>query len=212
MVQENTYKFIIDGRTIEWNKFITGVELRKAASISEDFLIFLKVEGIDEEIKNDAKIDLARFGIEHFYTVNRNPTFKFTIDEKRHKWAKFITGKELRKLGDIPLDFSIYLKVQGKDEEVEDNEKIDLARIGIEHFYSKHKQPKLVEMKINNKGYKVKPGVYTVAELKNLANIPAAHELEQLVDGKLVPLADDAKAEIKGCEQFFSHVRDGASS
>jgi Multiubiquitin len=212
MLVENSYKFIIDGRTIEWKKFITGSQLRKAASVSEDFLIFLKVEGLDEEIKNDDKIDLARFGIEHFYTVNRNPTFKFTIDEKHYKWTKFITGKELRKLGDIPPDFSIFLKVQGKDEEVEDSEKVDLARIGIEHFYSKHKQPKLVEIKINNKGYKVKPGVYTVAELKNLANIPAAHELEQLVDGKLVPLADDAKVEIKGCEQFFSHVRDGASS
>jgi DNA-directed RNA polymerase subunit L len=212
MLVENSYRFTIDGRTIEWNKFITGVELRKAASISEDFLIFLKVEGIDEEIKNDDKIDLARFGIEHFYTVNRNPTFKFTIDEKHYKWTKFITGKELRKLGDIPPDFSIFLKVQGKDEEIGDNEKVDLARIGIEHFYSKHKKPKLVEIKINNKGYEVKPGVYTVAELKNLANISAAHELEQLLDGKLVPLADDAKVEIKGCEQFFSHVRDGASS
>ncbi|MGC4101105.1 multiubiquitin domain-containing protein [Ferruginibacter sp.] len=212
MLVENSYKFILDGRTIEWNKFITGAEIRKAASINEDFLIFLKVEGLDEEIKNDDKIDLARFGIEHFYTVSRHPTFKLTIDGKDYKWTKFITGKELRKLGDIPPDSLVFLKVQGKDEEIADNEKVDLARIGIEHFYSKHKQPKLVEIKINNKGYEVKPGIYTVAELKKQGNIPATHELEQLVDGKLVPLADDAKVEIKGCEQFFSHVRDGASS
>jgi DNA-directed RNA polymerase subunit L len=212
MLVGNSYKFIIDGRTIEWNKFITGIELRKVASVSEDFLIFLKVEGLDEEIKNGDKIDLARFGIEHFYTVNRHPTFKFTIDEKDYKWTKFITGKELRKLGDIPPDFSVFLKVQGKDEEIGDSERVDLARIGIEHFYSQHKQLKLVEIKINNKEYEIKPGIYTVAELKNLAHVSVSHELEQLIDGKLVPLADDAKVEIKGCEQFFSHVRDGASS
>ncbi len=212
MLVENSYKLVIDGRTIEWSKFITGAELRKAASISEDFLIFLKVEGLDEEIKNDDKIDLARFGIEHFYSVNRHPIFKLTIDGKYHKWTKFITGIELRKLGDIPPDFSVFLKVQGKDEEIENDEKVDLARLGIEHFYSKSKQLKLVEIKINNKGYEVKPGVYTVAELKKKAGIPATHELEQLIDGKLVPLGDNAIVDIKGCEQFFSHVRDGASS
>ena len=208
----NKYKFIIDGRTIEWNQFITGTELRKEGSISEDYLIFLIVKGIDQEIKNEDKVDLARFGIEHFYTVNRHPTFKLTIDEKHYKWTKFITGKELRKLGDIPPDFLIFLKVQGSDEEILDKDKVNLARIGIEHFYSKPKQPKVVEIKINNNEHKIKPGVHTVTELKQLANVPAAHELEQLIDGKLVPLADNAKVEIKGCEQFFSHVRDGASS
>jgi hypothetical protein len=36
--------------------------------------------------------------------------------------------------------------------------------------------------------------------------------LEEMQGGKLVPLADDAQLQIRGCESFISHVRGGASS
>ena len=65
---------------------------------------------------------------------------------------------------------------------------------------------------IDNKNYTVHRGNTTVGELKRLAGIPAAYELEEIVDGKLVPLNDDQHVVIKGGERFVSHPRAGSAS
>ena len=69
-----------------------------------------------------------------------------------------------------------------------------------------------VSITIDNKIYKVDRGRISVVELKQLGGIPAAYELEEIIDGKLVPLKDDQHVEIKGGEHFVSHPRAGASS
>ncbi|TAM83468.1 MAG: hypothetical protein EPN47_04995 [Acidobacteria bacterium] len=69
-----------------------------------------------------------------------------------------------------------------------------------------------VTITINNTGYTVHRGSMTVSEIKELARIPAAYELEEIVDGKLVPLKDDQHVVIKGGEIFVSHPRSGSAS
>jgi hypothetical protein len=69
-----------------------------------------------------------------------------------------------------------------------------------------------VTIVIDNKTFTVHRGNVTVAELKALAGIPAAYELEEIVDGTLKPLSDDGRLAIKGGERFVSHPRAGASS
>ena len=69
-----------------------------------------------------------------------------------------------------------------------------------------------VTITIDNKLFTVHRGSKTVVELKQLAGIPLAYELEEIVDGKLVPLKDDQRVVIKGGERFVSHPRSGASS
>lgn len=69
-----------------------------------------------------------------------------------------------------------------------------------------------VTITIDNKTFTIHRGSKTVAELKQLAGISPAYELEEIVDGKLVPLNDDQRVVIKGGERFVSHPRAGASS
>lgn len=69
-----------------------------------------------------------------------------------------------------------------------------------------------VTIVIDNKTFTIHRGSKTVAELKQLAGIQPAYELEEIVNGKLVPLADDQRVTIKGGERFVSHPRAGASS
>jgi len=54
--------------------------------------------------------------------------------------------------------------------------------------------------------------VHSVAELKKIAGVLLADELEEIIDGVLKPLKDDGTVLIKGCEIFISHKRDGTSS
>jgi hypothetical protein len=70
----------------------------------------------------------------------------------------------------------------------------------------------IVKIKIDNTTYDIPKGLITVAALKTLAGIPASKELEQVVDGVLTPLADDASVRIHGGEIFISHARRGGSS
>jgi len=69
-----------------------------------------------------------------------------------------------------------------------------------------------VTITIDNKTFTVHRGNITVAELKTIAAVPAAYELEQIIDGTLTPLRDDGHVVLKGDERFVSHPRAGASS
>jgi len=81
-----------------------------------------------------------------------------------------------------------------------------------EHDPHPEPHPKQVEVTVDRKKHKVAAGTRTVAAFKAEVRVDAAKELEEIVDGKLVPLADDAKITIKGGEVFVSHVRRGGSS
>lgn len=138
------------------------------------------------------------------------------IEGKPYKWPhQYITGSEIKKLGHLPADSIVLLAIKRpwEDEIINDDTRVNLARPEVETFFVRKKgEHVLVEIFINDKKYEVKRGKHTVAELKKLAGIPAADELEELIDGTLTPLMDDGTVLIKGCEQFFSHKRDGTSS
>lgn len=59
---------------------------------------------------------------------------------------------------------------------------------------------------------RIEQGRYVVSALKAMFNIPPEYELDRVVGGKFIPLADDETIEVHPKEQFVSHVRHGASS
>ena len=65
---------------------------------------------------------------------------------------------------------------------------------------------------VDTKQYKIHRGQHTVAEIKQVAGVPLAYDLEELIEGKLTPLADDSNVTIKGGEVFLSHPKDGGAS
>lgn len=144
------------------------------------------------------------------------PSLELIINSEKFEWKEqYISGSEVRKLGKIPKEDKLFLDIERpwEDEIIADETKVDLARPGIEQFFShKHEGSRLVEIHINTKSYPISRGKNTVVEIKKLGGVPEAHELEELINGKLTPLADDASVLIKGCEKFFGHVRDGSSS
>lgn len=71
----------------------------------------------------------------------------FSIDGKPFKWDKqYITGIEIRKLGNISEEYDIFLKIKEpwKDEEINDDTRIDLARPERENFISKRKSTQII--------------------------------------------------------------------
>ena len=65
-----------------------------------------------------------------------------TINGNHYHWhQQYITGAEIRTLGNIPKDDEIFLAVKKpwEDELIADDKQVNLARPEIEHFYSKDK-------------------------------------------------------------------------
>jgi hypothetical protein len=66
------------------------------------------------------------------------------INGRHYEWPRqYILGAEIRNLGNIPAEEEIYLKIKEPwvDEPISDETNVDLARPGIEHFFSKIKLP-----------------------------------------------------------------------
>ena len=71
---------------------------------------------------------------------------QLTINEKMHEWhQEYITGAEIRNLGNIPIEEEIFLAIKKprEDEPISDDKQVNLARPEIEHFYSKEKDNKI---------------------------------------------------------------------
>ena len=64
-----------------------------------------------------------------------------TINSKNYEWKQeYITGAQIRKLGNMLPDEDIFLVIKGwPDESILDDKEVNLARPGLEHFYSKEK-------------------------------------------------------------------------
>ena len=75
---------------------------------------------------------------------NNKQSLPLIIDGKHFESKEqYITGAHVRKLGDIPNEIDIFLAIKKpwEDESISDNTKVDLARPGIEHFFSKLTHP-----------------------------------------------------------------------
>ena len=70
----------------------------------------------------------------------------------------------------------------------------------------------VVTIIVNSAEKEIHRGRQPVSEIKRIGGVPQADQLEQVIDSKLVPLADDAAVTIKGGEEFVSHPRDSGSS
>lgn len=135
-------KFIIEGKEYETREqYITGAELKQLAGIPLDTELFLSISKPyeDELIENDTRVNLARPETEYFFVKRK---LQFTINSVPFTWYKqYIRGIQIRELGNIPSEDELYLKLPDgwQDDFIKDDEVIDLARPGIEHFVSKPK-------------------------------------------------------------------------
>jgi hypothetical protein len=83
---------------------------------------------------------------------------------------------------------------------------------GENRRHEDHHHPHLVAIEIDHKAKEIETGWHEVAQIKKLGEVALADELDEVRDGKLVPLHDDGKFEIKGGEIFESQPRHGGSS
>ncbi len=70
----------------------------------------------------------------------------------------------------------------------------------------------IVNITVNNNIVPIHRGSQTVEAIKKAGSVSLADKLEQIIDGKLTPLDDNASVVIKGGEEFKSHIPSGGAS
>lgn len=71
---------------------------------------------------------------------HENHVLHLIVNETSYKWEhQYITGAQVRQLGNIPQSDKLFLAIKRpwEDEQILDDTKVDLARPGIEKFFSK---------------------------------------------------------------------------
>ncbi len=141
MKNNQSFTLNIEGKEYEWNEqTITGAALKKIADLPAVAELFLIVDDPwdDEPLKDETVVNLGRPEIEKFL-VRRE--LRFTVNEKPYQWhQQYIRTEQLRKLAAIPEEEDIFLKLDGPDELIEDGNKVNLARPGLEHFVTRKVQ------------------------------------------------------------------------
>jgi hypothetical protein len=164
-------KLVVNKKNYDWpEQYITGGQIREIAEITGNHKLYLRItEPWDDElIFDDTRVNLAREGIEDFYTAEN---LKFMVDGKLYDWPEqFITGKQIRKVAGIDSDDKIFLdnKKPYVDNQIEDDEQVDLARPSIERFYTvivKHD----VTIYVNGTEHKVDAGDISYARVVTFA-------------------------------------------
>lgn len=137
--EKPTLKLVVNNKNYNWeSQYITGAKIREIAEISSEEKLYLKISEPweDELILDETKIDLARKGVENFYTAKK---LKFKVNGNLYEWPdQFITGSQIREVAGIDADDKIFLdnKKPYTDNLIEDDEVVDLARPSIERFYT----------------------------------------------------------------------------
>jgi hypothetical protein len=124
-----------------------GAQLAVAAGFKPaQGVIVLKVlpNGELEDIRPSEVVDV-RHQEGRFIIVESDRTYRLTLDGERFDWpCRVISGRALRKLGNVPDDKAIYFEREDKaDREIGDHDLIDLDGPGIEAFHSRKVRWKL---------------------------------------------------------------------
>jgi hypothetical protein len=72
--------------------------------------------------------------------------------------------------------------------------------------------PAEVHITVDGKEYKIKRGTELIATIKKIANVPAAYQLDQDINGVLTPLDQNGSVTINGGEVFVGFPATGSSS
>jgi len=136
----NALPFFIEGKEFKsFEQYKTGKEIKAIGLLPNDAELYLRIADPwkDEPIGDDDRVDLARPGIEQFFVKKKLIYFINSAEHSSNK--QFIKGSFIRHQGSIPADEEIFLKVpkDWEDELIEDDEWVDLARPGKEHFESR---------------------------------------------------------------------------
>lgn len=129
------------------NRTPTGAQIARAAGFSpaqSAIVLQFLPDGLLEEIRPEKTTDLHHLDGK-FLVVISDRTYRITINGLQFEWpARLISGKQVRKLGNIPAGHEVLLsRTDHPDKPVKDTDLVDLHGADVEAFVSRKAEWKL---------------------------------------------------------------------
>jgi hypothetical protein len=195
---------------------VTGRQIAEAAGYhSTDEVVVLQQlpSGSLEEIRPEELVDLGAPGVERFFVMEADSTFRFIVDGLKLEWPRAsISAKTIRKLALKDESYDVVQELEdAPDRTLDEDDVVNLKGAGTERFKTKH-GPKLVTVYYGETPYELAKGTYTTEQLIETFSVEAGYLLDLIEDGKLIELKAGEKIRIKNGMHFTSHPPRGQSS
>jgi hypothetical protein len=194
---------------------VTGRQIAEAAGFnSTDELIVLQQlkTGALEEIRPEELVDLRLAGIERFFVIEGDVTYRFILDGLKFEWPRnLVNAASLRQLA-RKTDVDVICELESAPDRVlSETDVIDLKHAGTERFKTK-KRPATVRVYYAEIQYDLPNRPHTTEELLALFNVEAGYLLDLIDHGRLIELKPGQIVQLQDEMHFVSHPPRGQSS
>jgi hypothetical protein len=195
---------------------VTGRQIAEAAgfnAIDEVIVLQQLNNGSLEEIRPEELVDLAQPGVERFFVIEGDATYRFLLDGLKLEWPRAkVNASTLLHLARKGDEFEVVQQLEdASDKVLDDDDEVDLSHKGTEHFKTR-KASKLIKVLYNEQPFELNKGTYTTEKLIEIFKVEPGYILDLWVDGKLVELKPGEEIKLKAGMHFTSHPPRGQSS
>ena len=157
-----SYRILFAKGNLEFQPFILtdpvplGRQILEVAGLKPEAgysLFGILPSGDFEDLRLDEPFDLRLKGAERFVAFLTDRTFKLTLDDAQIEWGKSVmNGAVLYELAKLSNDEAVFLEIRGgRDRLIDPEERIDLAKPGIERFITGPKEAATFDIIVNSR-------------------------------------------------------------
>lgn len=195
---------------------VTGRQIAEAAgfnSVDEVIVLQQLSSGALEELRPEELVDLTQPGVERFFVMEGDTTFRFFLDGLKLEWPRAkVHASTLLRLARKGDEYEVVQQLEdAPDKVLNDDDVVDLYDKGTEHFKTS-KGGKQLKVFYNEQQFELAKGMYTTEQLIAIFKVELGYLLDLWVDGKLVELKPGQELKLKAGMHFTSHPPRGQSS
>lgn len=196
---------------------VTGRQIAHEAGfrpVDEALVLHQLNDGSIEEIRFEELADLSAAGIERFFVMEGDRTYRLVVDGLRLEWPREqLTGEVIRKLASRDEYFEVVQELENApDRVIEEDEVVSLKGGGTEEFKTRRAE-RLITVFYGEQPHELPRGVYTTEQLRIEFKVEAGYVLALIAaDGSFDELKPGHKLRLKNGMKFVSYAPCGQSS
>lgn len=196
---------------------VTGRQIAQEAGfrpVDEALVLQQLKDGSIEEIRFEELVDLSAAGVERFFVMEGDRTYRVVVDGLRLEWPRAqLTGLAIRKLARRDEHFEVVQELEdAPDRVVEEDEAVSLKGDGTEKFKTRRAE-RLITVFYGEQPHEMPRGVYTTEQLRQEFKVEDGYVLALITaDGDFDELKPGQKLRLKNGMKFASYAPCGQSS
>jgi len=196
---------------------VTGQQIAHEAGFrpADEAIVLQQLkDGGVEEVRLEELVDLKAVGVERFFVMTGDRTYRLVVDGLRLEWPRaHLAGEAIRNLAGRDEHFEVVQELEdAPDRVVEEDEVVSLNGEGTEKFKTRRVEH-LITVYYGEHAYEMPRGVYTTEQLRKEFKVEDGYVLALITaGGDFDELKPGQKLRLKNGMKFASYAPCGQSS